>query len=203
MGTLAVKLGTIALKPLVVIMSQTQSPSARLFAWIRSWDTVERGIALGAAAWIAVGTGFYFAGSDRDEMMGAGFVAYIVVLISFSIAVFVRRKMQHRMAHRTPSPVSLNRIPLVASVVMLLMATGGDWPHGFYQLLRMVVCGTGIYVVIQTSNHHRYWPWIVGGIAVLFNPILPISFTKEEWRPVDFAVAIIFLVALVQMRQRK
>ena len=136
-------------------------------------------------------------------MMGAGFVAYIVVVVGFWIAVLVQRKMRQSIARRAPSPVSLNWFPVAGSVVMLLMAAGSDWPYGFYQLLRIVVSGTALYVVVQTSSHHRYWPWIVGGIAVLFNPILPISFTKEEWRPIDLAVAVVLAIALVQFRQRK
>jgi hypothetical protein len=42
----------------------------------------------------------------------------------------------------------------------------------------------------------------MGGIAILFNPVLPISFTREEWQPLDIGVAVIFLVALIQMRPR-
>lgn len=169
---------------------------------MRRWDAVDRAIALGTAAWIVIGTIFYFLGSDRDEVMGAGFIAYMAVVALFSTAVFVSRKLQLRAARQPLSPVSLNWMPLAASVVMLLMAAGGDWPYGFYQLLRMVVCGTGLYVAIQTSHHRKYWPWIAAGIAVLFNPVLPISFTQEEWRPIDFAVAALLSVALVQMRQR-
>lgn len=103
---------------------------------------------------------------------------------------------------RISSDVRLNWIPIVVSMVMLLMASGRDWPYGFYQLLRLVVFGTAIYVVVQTLNRRQYWPWIMGGIAILFNPVLQISFTQEEWRPIDFGVAVIFFVALVHMRPR-
>lgn len=64
------------------------------------------------------------------------------------------------------------------------------------------MCGTAAYVLSQTVNHRQYWPWIMGGIAILFNPVLPISFTREEWQPLDIGVAVIFLVALIQMRPR-
>ena len=46
------------------------------------------------------------------------------------------------------SSVALNWVPVVVAMVMLLMATGADWhsdwPVGFYQLLRIVVCGTAV-----------------------------------------------------------
>lgn len=188
-------------------MNERRTHTHRFFVWLSAWlrslDTSSRVVALGAAAWVVVGAGFYIAGTSREEMMNAGFLTYIVVVVVLGLAVLVRRKLHVSPAHRTQPSVSLNWIPLVASVVMLLMAVGGDWPYGFYQLLRMVVCGAGIYVVIQTSKHLSYWPWIMGGIAVLFNPLLPVSFTREVWRPIDFAVAVIFVIALVQLRQRK
>jgi hypothetical protein len=97
----------------------------------------------------------------------------------------------------------LNWIPLVASIAMLLMASADSWPYGFYQLLRIVVTGTAGYVVVQTVNYRQFWPWIMGGIALLFNPILPISFTREEWQPIDFGVAVIFLIASIQTLRRR
>ena len=88
-------------------------------------------------------------------------------------------------------------IPLAVSIAMLL-ASGGDWPYGFYQLLRIVVTGTALYVVVQVVKRRQFWPWIMGGVAILFNPILPISLTREAWQPIDFGVAVIFLFALIQ-----
>jgi hypothetical protein len=112
-------------------------------------------------------------------------------------------------AARTPGtkPASgttrVNWIPLVASITMLLFAAADTWPYGFYQLLRIVVTGTAGYVAVQLINRHQVWPWIMGGIAILFNPILPISFTREEWQPIDFGVAVLFLIALVQGLRRR
>jgi hypothetical protein len=88
----------------------------------------------------------------------------------------------------------VNWIPLSVSIAMLL-TSGGDWPYGFYQLLRIVVTATAVYIVVQTRNHRPNWSWIRGG---LFNPILPITLKKEEWQPIDFVVAVIFVIALVQ-----
>ena len=85
----------------------------------------------------------------------------------------------------------------------MLLASGGDLPYGFYQLLRIVVTGTAVYVVDQTLDHRQYWPWLMGGIAILFNPILPITLKKKEWQPIDFAVAVVFLIALIQTLRRR
>lgn len=107
------------------------------------------------------------------------------------------------MATPAASVFTLNWIPLVASISMALMASADTWPYGFYQLLRIVVSGTAAYVVVQTVNRRQFWPWVMGGVAILFNPILPISFTREEWQPIDFGVAIVFLILLVQSLRRR
>jgi hypothetical protein len=96
----------------------------------------------------------------------------------------------------------VNWIPLAVSIAMLL-ASGGHWPYGFYQLLRIVVTGTAVYVVVQVVNRRQFWPWIMGGIAILFNTILPIHLTRKEWQPIDFGVAVIFVVALIQTLRRR
>ena len=37
------------------------------------------------------------------------------------------------------------------------------------------------------------WPWILGGMAVLFNPIVPIRMHRSDWQIVDFVAAITLL----------
>jgi hypothetical protein len=101
------------------------------------------------------------------------------------------------------SAVRLSWVPLGASIAMLLMASFAVWPYGFYQLLRLVVTGTAVYVVVATTNQQGYWFWIMGGIAILFNPILPISFARNTWQPIDFGVAVVFLILLIQSRRRQ
>lgn len=103
----------------------------------------------------------------------------------------------------TTSVRRLNCIPLAVSIAMLLMASTDIWPYGFYQLLRIAVSGTAGYVVVQAINRQPIWAWLMGGIAILFNPILTISFTREQWQPIDLSVAAIVLVAVVQSFRRR
>ena len=128
---------------------------------------------------------------------------FAAVLNSLSASPKPTSTVQRRNTQRpSPSAVDVNWIPVAVSTAMLLIAAFGDWHYGFYQLLRIVVCGTAAYVVAQTMNRYQYWPWIAVGIAILFNPILPIEFKQEEWRPINFGAAIVFVFALVQLRRR-
>ena len=69
---------------------------------------------------------------------------------------------------------------------------------GSINCLRIVVIGTAVFVVAHVVNRRQFWPWIMGGVAILFNPILPIHLTREEWQLIDFGVAVIFVIALTQ-----
>jgi hypothetical protein len=79
------------------------------------------------------------------------------------------------------------------------------FPYGYYTLLRLVVCGTGVYIAYSAFMIERK---IIGFLAILtallFNPIFPIYFNKETWVIIDIAVALflgttIFLLKPKQM----
>ncbi len=100
-------------------------------------------------------------------------------------------------------------IPCIVAAVALLMALG-DWPYGYYQLLRFVVCGVSVYVAYMAYAWKKLWAtWLFGIVAVLFNPLAPIHLSRDLWQPIDFACAVIFgLVAFLlkqpaQENQRK
>ena len=87
---------------------------------------------------------------------------------------------------------------------MLFLATFLDWPYGFFQLLRLVVCGAAIYGAVKTNETGRSnWTLVMAGIAVLFNPVFLITFSREEWQPIDFAVGVVFLFALKSLVGKK
>lgn len=127
---------------------------------------------------------------------------------AISKSVSQPEKPKGQYVSKPESSGQLNWIPVVTSIVMLLMAATADglhddWPSGFYELLRIVVSGTALHGLVQSVNRHQYWPWVMGAIAILFNPILPLSFDQDEWRPIDFGAAVTFVVALIQLRPRK
>ena len=47
------------------------------------------------------------------------------------------------------------------------------------------------------------WVWIMGIIAVLFNPIEPVHLSKGIWQPIDFATALIFLTQIIAIKKGK
>jgi hypothetical protein len=68
----------------------------------------------------------------------------------------------------------LDKLPAFISSAFLLAAVFGRWPYGFYTFVRLIVCGCAVYLAVRTKTvRSTAWPWILGGMAVLFNPICP------------------------------
>lgn len=81
-------------------------------------------------------------------------------------------------------------IPMMALAVALL-----DLPYGYYVLLRLLVCGICIYLAMQDAYAGRAgWAWVLGGVAVLYNPIFRIHLNREIWSIVNVGT-IAFLAA--------
>ena len=47
------------------------------------------------------------------------------------------------------------------------------------------------------SERNIAWTWIMGGMAVLFNPILPMHMHRSDWWVVDALAAVTSLVFVV------
>ena len=85
----------------------------------------------------------------------------------------------------------------VIAVVMLFGALGRH-PYAYYTLLRWVVCGVAAYAAFRTLETGKTgWVWILGFVALLFNPVLPVHLNREIWIFVDVAVAVMLLISIV------
>ena len=81
-------------------------------------------------------------------------------------------------------------------IVCALLCLVALWPipvKGFYTLLRIVVTiGAVVSVLVLIGKSHRLWIYFAG-LAVVFNPIIPVHLTKELWAIIDVAAAGSFL----------
>jgi hypothetical protein len=82
---------------------------------------------------------------------------------------------------------------LLAAAVFAFVAMA-DLPYGYYRLLRWVACAVAIASAVQLQRSNRQgWIWVLGAVAVLFNPLVPVHFSKGTWRVFDGAAGIVFL----------
>lgn len=96
------------------------------------------------------------------------------------------------------------KVPTFTSIIVLLLATLATWPHGFYTLLRLVVCASAIYLTLRASMiKNSPWFWIMLGIAILFNPLAPITLPRLYWQVLDGGMAILFSLAMFKLRSKR
>lgn len=86
--------------------------------------------------------------------------------------------------------------------MLLIAIPTGLWGYGYYVLLRWVVTGTALFVLWAAYElKETKWIWIMGLIALLFNPIAPIYLDKNTWVIIDFIVAGIFLISIFKTKK--
>jgi hypothetical protein len=70
-------------------------------------------------------------------------------------------------------------------------------PYGFYTITRLVACAICTYVAVQASKRERHgWTWLFGGLAIVYNPLLPLRLgSKPMWTAVNAATVVALLVA--------
>lgn len=74
---------------------------------------------------------------------------------------------------------------------MLTIAVFCRMPYGYYQLMRLVVCGVaGLCAFKAYEGRKQLWFFLAVAIALLFNPFIPIRFRRDTWRVIDGLAAI-------------
>lgn len=93
--------------------------------------------------------------------------------------------------------LSNKNILMVIASGFLFVALFDGLPYGFFTLLRFVVCAVGIYLAygIYEENKESLWVWAFAGIAILFNPLIIITFERSTWTVIDLIVGVFFLLS--------
>jgi hypothetical protein len=102
-------------------------------------------------------------------------------------------------------PDSLTYAATALSCLMLLAALFGDFPYGYYQFLRWVVCSTLILLAFRVYSQKK--ELLTGGLGLLafvYNPISPVHYSRSTWSIVNITTVALLLAALVAYhRSRK
>jgi hypothetical protein len=85
--------------------------------------------------------------------------------------------------------------------VMLILAIPSIWPYGYYQLLRLVVCGVAILnAYLFNKDGNTGWAVVMGLVALLFNPIAPVYLEKETWVWLDLVTACLMFISISKVK---
>lgn len=92
------------------------------------------------------------------------------------------------------SPNKRKNIALIVAAGVLFLAFLDGWEYGFFTILRFVVFATTAYVAwLAFESKKEKWVWLLGFVAVLFNPFIPIFLEHETWMVIDFVVAVLLI----------
>lgn len=71
---------------------------------------------------------------------------------------------------------------VIALATSVAVAVGlGDMPYGYYNLLRLLICGFSLFLLLGDTPVRIEWQrWLTGAFAVLYNPILPIHIGEKD-----------------------
>jgi hypothetical protein len=92
---------------------------------------------------------------------------------------------------------------LIATVGVAIGFT--SLPYGYYSLLRFFLCGVCLFLAFGAPLRLNDWQrWVLGGFAVLYNPVLPIVIgNKGIWEILNIAtVVLLWSVSTLSVGQR-
>ncbi len=74
---------------------------------------------------------------------------------------------------------------------------------GYLELFNMLVCLSALLVVAEGFRGHKYF-WAAGfvAVAVLFNPIVPVTLPRKMFLGLDSACILTFLVSLALSKRQ-
>lgn len=88
-------------------------------------------------------------------------------------------------------------MPKLLSIVMLLFALA-DNPYIYYQILRWVVgCTIGFSAYLAYENKKVFWAFVLGIIAIIFNPITPFHLDRDIWAFLNIVAAFMLILNII------
>lgn len=82
------------------------------------------------------------------------------------------------------------KVALVAAIMSAVALF--PLPYGYYMLLRVVVCGAGIYCGVLGYSSNREISVALFVVAAIFNPVFPVHLFRELWALLNLAAVALF-----------
>jgi len=96
----------------------------------------------------------------------------------------------------------MNRtIRIVLAILLFLCLL--NMPYGFYQFVRLVALIGFALLAYQANQHVRQAEiFIYAGLALLFQPLIKISFGRQIWNVIDVVVGIGLILSIFMKPKR-
>lgn len=77
-------------------------------------------------------------------------------------------------------------------------------PYAYYQFLHIAATGIFIWAAYQSSlRSNRYWPWIYGVFAIIFNPIAKFHLQQAIWALLDITAGLLLILSKQRVQSKK
>src|SRR5712664_1637944 len=106
----------------------------------------------------------------------------------------------------TPNlPTAAQKLPLALWIVaaIVLVVAAFPLPYGYYTFARIatcLACGILAWTCFVGQPSAPAWGVVLVGIAILFNPLIPIYLKRQTWLWLDLASAAVILTHMVFVR---
>lgn len=95
-------------------------------------------------------------------------------------------------------------IPQVTVSLMLLWALSPTNPYSYYTFLRIICCGSFVYLAtLSNQRKTAHWQWVFVGLAVIYNPIFRIHLDRPFWSVVNVATVAVLLFSINKIPTEK
>lgn len=99
--------------------------------------------------------------------------------------------------------ITLSTFARLAAVGLLFWALARH-RYDYFTILRWVTCAAALYTVyVAYMQKNTGWAWVMGVIAVLFNPFIIVRLKRETWTPIDVVTGIILLVSIWFVQEKR
>lgn len=90
------------------------------------------------------------------------------------------------------------------AIIMLGIALMSGNSSSFFSFLRVTVFFVAAYSAFVAHRQGREgWAWILGSMALLYNPFLRVYLTRDVWWPINLVTIILLFVAGNAMLQQQ
>ena len=95
--------------------------------------------------------------------------------------------------------------PVFAFIVAAMLALGAaPLPYGYYTLLHLVACGTFAFAAyVSYQRKTKVIPLVYGALALVFNPIVMVHFSKGTRALIDLASAVLLAATAHLLRRNE
>lgn len=98
------------------------------------------------------------------------------------------REREREREKRIESLYQIVTSPQLYVILMLLWALYPGNPYGYYILLRLVCCPVFAFLAYRAYEDGKTgWVWVLGVLAVIYNPFARVHLTREIWAVINIA----------------